>query len=1003
MAIKYKDFEKREQLRKDYIDKAAEAAKTQANAYTDEQIRNIPAPPAPDIPTALPQKYEAFKVQLVQGNISEGEDPMWSEYHKPLWNGSQVLTNSSATLANKAHFVTDTVLYWRSPRKYNLLITINGAEKEFVFEGEHNQYGTNWVIWQLKENNVVVAEAECIGAGNGQYYNNTSTVYVYCPDGSSYIGQTMTAARYGKKQYVYSLMNPAAILQYPSETENTRFLTMCKSIATKNAKLKLTLTDNVIEANYANISNELVTTDYVNGDNRIRWIGIVADRVPNKANGTDIHDDMPTCIKGVLEVEYTDEEATKECVYDKIQGESYTFKIGDFNHEESSAFDYYFNGASLIPWDNAQLQAIFTYRPVSGEEDRIQVKSMVNNGQMMPHFDISELFGQAAGTVTAALISNAAIENSDMIFRPVTTITLTTNIQNFTDANDEIMVSQILTLSPTSLPQTYKKKAVTLAASGWVADNNLPLSFPIAAEGKKDTIIYGDFSAYRLITDKTKWNCSYTLTKSDGTKKDYNWQTAYKIEVGTYYPETYVYFKDNHAGTYSEYPVLVRVYNNRIEIGPSGNISLTSLGAGIALQKQSYTDADVKVNSEVRFTLDEAKNGKIAGQFGLKKTIDKEAGKLTFTADTLPTSAITGTLEIGETSTEGAAFVEGITLDTTGFVKATEENTFTAKQTFQDVQINGNLTAKGTTTTVDVKNLDVEQQLITVAKGNTAALTSPAGLKAEKYDGTKDGALVFDASGMAMVGDVVLDANGNIDEAQSDLQDLATRAKPSELTDGHLLKWDATNKKIVDGGEASSGGTVTSVSVKMNSSVKGTVTTSGTIDLGTVLTSWDDVGSEAVISIIGKALYPVGAIYMSTANVNPSTFITGTTWVAWGSGRVPVGIDISDTDFNGVEKTGGEKTHTLTESEMPKHNHTGTEQEAQKFNIEQGSTFETKRYTASFTSETMQTASNSVANPNGSLSGSGEVVVEHGITSGGGQPHNILQPYITCYMWKRTA
>ena len=73
----------------------------------------------------------------------------------------------------------------------------------------------------------------------------------------------------------------------------------------------------------------------------------------------------------------------------------------------------------------------------------------------------------------------------------------------------------------------------------------------------------------------------------------------------------------------------------------------------------ALTDADVKLNSEVRFTLDEA-NGKIAGQFGLKKTIDKEAGKLTFTADTLPTSAISGTLEIGETSTEGAAFVEGV-------------------------------------------------------------------------------------------------------------------------------------------------------------------------------------------------------------------------------------------------------------------------------------------------------------------------------------------------------
>ena len=120
MAIKYKDFEKREQLRKDYMDKAAEAAKTQANAYTDEQIRNIPAPPAPDIPTALPQKYEAFKVQLVQGNISEGEDPIWSEYHKSLWNGNIVLT--TGTWDNS--FVTDTIIDYPEVRKYSRLSTI---------------------------------------------------------------------------------------------------------------------------------------------------------------------------------------------------------------------------------------------------------------------------------------------------------------------------------------------------------------------------------------------------------------------------------------------------------------------------------------------------------------------------------------------------------------------------------------------------------------------------------------------------------------------------------------------------------------------------------------------------------------------------------------------------------------------------------------------------------------------------------------------------------------
>ena len=312
-------------------------------------------------------------------------------------------------------------------------------------------------------------------------------------------------------------------------------------------------------------------------------------------------------------------------------------------------------------------------------------------------------------------------------------------------------------------------------------------------------IANGDFSYLLPITQEkaAMWHASYTVRNVS--------THTFENEAGSYtegYDNLIVFKRSSDL----EYTLSVTIETDGIYgRGVKNQIDMIALSSNVSKYKKSYTDADVKVNSEVSFTLDE-ENGKLAGQFGIKKTIDKEAGKLTFTADTLPTSAITGTLEIGDTSTEGAAFVEGIIEDSTGFVKATEENTFTAKQTFQDVQINGNLTAKGTTTTVDVKNLDVEQQLITVAKGNTAALTSPAGLKAEKYDGTKDGALVFDASGTAMVGDVVLDANGNIDAAQSDLQDLATRAKPSELTDGHLLKWDATNKKIVDGGTISSGG-----------------------------------------------------------------------------------------------------------------------------------------------------------------------------------------------------
>lgn len=57
---------------------------------------------------------------------------------------------------------------------------------------------------------------------------------------------------------------------------------------------------------------------------------------------------------------------------------------------------------------------------------------------------------------------------------------------------------------------------------------------------------------------------------------------------------------------------------------------------------------------------------------------------------------------------------------------------------------------------------------------------------------------------------------------------------------------------------------------------------------------------------IFNAIYPVGSIYMSVNSANPSTLFGGT-WVSWGSGRVPVGVDATQTEFDVVEETGGEK------------------------------------------------------------------------------------------------
>lgn len=131
-------------------------------------------------------------------------------------------------------------------------------------------------------------------------------------------------------------------------------------------------------------------------------------------------------------------------------------------------------------------------------------------------------------------------------------------------------------------------------------------------------------------------------------------------------------------------------------------------------------------------------------------------------------------------------------------------------------------------------------------------------------------------------------------------------------------------------------------------------------------------------------LYPVGSIYMSatmsTAEQVQTAF--GGTWVKWGAGRVPVGVDPNDTDFDTVEETGGEKTHKLTVAEMPAHSH----------NI----------YFVDTGNGGSGYGKKNGLYANGGWWGNSQGAPNVGNTGGGGS-HNNLQPYITCYMYKRTA
>ena len=155
------------------------------------------------------------------------------------------------------------------------------------------------------------------------------------------------------------------------------------------------------------------------------------------------------------------------------------------------------------------------------------------------------------------------------------------------------------------------------------------------------------------------------------------------------------------------------------------------------------------------------------------------------------------------------------------------------------------------------------------------------------------------------------------------------------------------------------------------------------------------------ININGKSFldrtYPVGSIYMSTSATNPTNFFGGT-WVAWGAGRVPVGFNGGDGNFNSSEKTGGSKTINI------EHNHGLSNARAAVGRAD--SSLATMSYTSG-------------GNPHnvyfdrefsyyGGISGGSKHATDtsliYGNTNNGGSTAaSVLQPYITCYMWKRTA
>lgn len=120
-------------------------------------------------------------------------------------------------------------------------------------------------------------------------------------------------------------------------------------------------------------------------------------------------------------------------------------------------------------------------------------------------------------------------------------------------------------------------------------------------------------------------------------------------------------------------------------------------------------------------------------------------------------------------------------------------------------------------------------------------------------------------------------------------------------------------------------------------------------------------------------IYPVGSIYMSVNNADPGTLFGGTWQQIEDTFLLAAGTN------HAAGSTGGEETHTLTESEMPEHTHA-----LYYYNANGDKSFG-YNYQNKGTQSQQTTASGGIVN------------------AGGGQAHNNMPPYLAVYVWKRTA
>jgi len=175
-----------------------------------------------------------------------------------------------------------------------------------------------------------------------------------------------------------------------------------------------------------------------------------------------------------------------------------------------------------------------------------------------------------------------------------------------------------------------------------------------------------------------------------------------------------------------------------------------------------------------------------------------------------------------------------------------------------------------------------------------------------------------------------------------------------------------------------------------------TFTGTPTLPTGTIATtqvfgnSSTALATTAFVQAAMAALFPVGAIYTAVVSTNPATLIGFGTWTAFGAGRVMVGFDSGNALFDTAEETGGSANATL-----PSHTHTATV-------TDPGHNHTTTAGSGAFSGATG--LGFFIGNDAGAVTGTAVTSISVANSTEGASATNAnYQPYITVYMWKRTA